>query len=299
VTNNLVIPDAAGSRQAICSDLQLFRHWRYNDRAQYQYSQRLGWNGRDGAGSSSGAACLPAIEPGWSLNTSVPSGYNPAVSCDFLSGLLLGGRFLISTRNECHDRCCVSVQCGLQRQMAAGWRALSTTIYWYFTAYTNAGGGYIAKFSSPPEGMISRQPHFADSTRNLVTFDSSYLGTIIRTGRPATATAGRHGDAPDLLVFVVRTSTIAARGPHIGHYLSRSGRYYAPSPNAWVPSGTRGSNWRTYWEPASLYQLRQGVARKPRSRMEQLAVSGAASSTHCATGIHGYTRQIRPSGRGA
>jgi hypothetical protein len=28
----------------------------------------------------------------------------------------------------------------------------------------------------------------------------------------------------------------------------------------WVPSSTRGENWRTYWEPTSLYQLRQGVA---------------------------------------
>jgi len=62
-------------------------------------------------------------------------------------------------------------------------------------------------------------------------------------------------------------------------------------------SGTRGEYWRTYWEPASLYQLRQGVAAQ--AKITDGAIGCCRVRHHrriAQLGIHGYTPSNPASG---
>ena len=266
VTNNLVIPDAAGFSTG---DLFGF----FNSSAtgaitiEHNTSTASGSDGMVAMEQVPPAGQLASLRSNvvWSLNTSVPSGYNPGG----VGATSSQGYFWVDASSSPPGTSAMTdvaspsnVDYNARWQLDGG--ALSTTIYWYFTAYTNAGGGYIAKFSSPPGGHdLAVNPHFADSTRNLVTFDSSYLGhhySDWQTGH--SYSVGDTVTHPISWFFGGANINYRCIVAHTSDTTTEPGaaRYYAPSPNAWVPSGTRGEYWRTYWEPASLYQLRQGVA---------------------------------------
>jgi hypothetical protein len=130
--------------------------------------------------------------------------------------------------------------------------------------YANQGKAYCAKYSATPGAHdIDVNPQFVDVNRNAMLFDYYYLG---HKSFPAWAT-GTAYNVGDTVVnpiswfyggLYVNYRCIAA---HTSGSASEPGaaRFYFHL-SSWIPSSTRGSNWRTYWEPSSLYQLRQGVA---------------------------------------
>ena len=148
-----------------------------------------------------------------------------------------------------------------------GWRTINTGDNG--TGFAHSGNSYIGKFSATPGTHdLSVNPWFADATRNLMTFDYYYLGhhysdwqtshaysvgdTVTHVPTDGSGPIFFGGASINYRCIVAHTSDTAKE--------PGAARYHMNSSQQWVPSSTRGSTWRTYWEPASLYQLRQGVA---------------------------------------
>jgi hypothetical protein len=113
--------------------------------------------------------------------------------------------------------------------------------------YTNQGKGYAAKFSAPP-GVhdVDADPKFLDWQRSVELFDSKYLGNKPRAW--ATGTAYKAGD------FVQSSDPGVYWALPVNYRYVNEGacRNTNPKPGS-------GPNWRSCWEWASLYRLRQGV----------------------------------------
>ena len=127
----------------------------------------------------------------------------------------------------------------------AGW---NHTLTYPAAEFTNQGKGYTGKFSSPP-GVhdVDVNPKFVDYQRSLELFDSRYLGN-----NPATWDAGASYNAGDFVQW---------RRQDIYWALPVNYRYV----NGGACGGTNpepgyGTNWRSCWEWASLYRLRQAIA---------------------------------------
>jgi hypothetical protein len=101
-----------------------------------------------------------------------------------------------------------------------------------------------------PGGSGRVNPWFADSTRQLATFASRYLGHAATAGTWASGTTYNYGD--------IVTYTVG------GIYWGNPVLYRCiVSPTCAAGSTAEpsvGASWRTNWELASLYYLRQGVA---------------------------------------
>lgn len=116
------------------------------------------------------------------------------------------------------------------------------------TQYTNQGKGYAGKFSSTP-GVhdVDVNPQFVDYQRNLELFDSKYLGNS-----PTTWSSGTTYNVGDFVKY--SQSTVYWSLPVDYRYINASG---CGSTN---PAPGSGTNWRSCWEWASLYRIRQAVA---------------------------------------
>ncbi|MDQ1470873.1 MAG: hypothetical protein QOJ99_2353 [Bryobacterales bacterium] len=116
--------------------------------------------------------------------------------------------------------------------------------------YTNQGKGYAAKFSSPP-GVhdVDGDPKFFDWQRSVELFDSKYLGNKPPIWAAAAAAAYKEGDF------------VQSSDPSVYWSLPVNYRYVNGGPcNKTNPKPGKGPNWRSCWEWASLYRLRQAVA---------------------------------------
>jgi hypothetical protein len=197
----------------------------------------------------------------WGL-ASVPAGYNPGGD---MGGSSLGVKFLDSMGAGA----VTDVGSPANLDYNDGWNLVTSCNY----AYQNQANQYCAKFSTGPDTGgttvgahdLSQNARFVDSNRNLMLFDYYYLGH-----RSYPAWSSSHGtyNVGDTVVnpiswfyggLYVNYRCILAHSSSDTTTEPGSARFYFHL-GGWVPSSTRGENWRTYWEPTSLYQLRQGVA---------------------------------------
>ena len=121
------------------------------------------------------------------------------------------------------------------------------------TWYTNQANGYGAAFSSTPGTTdLHEDPKFKDSTRNLALFDSRYLGHV------ANSTWASHDDSDTFNVgdIVSNNNPIYYNGAAINF---RCIQPHAKGASGTEPGGDFSSDWRDYWEFASLYSIRTAV----------------------------------------
>lgn len=103
----------------------------------------------------------------------------------------------------------------------------------------------------PPTGVgthdLSVDPQLADATRNLVSFDQRYLGKAAGAiwATPTVYVVGDIVSDPQATVYAGQTLNYRCIADHTSAAADRPGT---------------GANWRTYWEWASLYWIRQAVA---------------------------------------
>jgi len=130
------------------------------------------------------------------------------------------------------------------------------------TGFAHSGNGYVGNFSATPGTHdLSANPGFADTTRNLMTFDYYYLGHHYSDWQSSHVySVGDQVTHPISWFFGGANINYRCIVAHTSDSTTEPGAARYHSTPAWVPNGTRGANWRTYWEPASLHQLRQGVA---------------------------------------
>lgn len=159
----------------------------------------------------------------------------------------------------------------------SGWNLASCSPTY---SYTNQGKSYCGKFSASTVGAHDpdQDARFVDVNRSLMLFDYYYLG---HKSYPAWATSTAYSVGDQVVnpigwfysglyvnyrCIVAHTSD-ATTEPGAARFYFHSGQ--------WIPSSTTGENWRTYWEPASLYQIRQGVAAQTK------ITDGAIGCTAC------------------
>jgi hypothetical protein len=129
--------------------------------------------------------------------------------------------------------------------------------------FKNAGRGYADNFSSTPGAHdLSVDPEFFDPSRNTATFDTAYLGNT----QPAWNKAGKYnvGDmvsSADPAVY--NNATVNYR------YTNATGCSSAdPKPGLPVVLS------RACWEWASLYRIRQGIAKQTQFNDPAIGVQG-------------------------
>jgi hypothetical protein len=223
-------------------------------------------------GNTDGAIDTETTEPGagqlvsfrsnliWGL-ASVPAGYNPGGD---MGGSSLGVKFLDSTGAGA----VADVVSPANADYNDGWNLVPNCSPY---SYQNQANQYCAKFSTGPNtgGLtvgahdLSQNANLVDMNRNLMLFDYYYLG---HQSYPAWQASHLYSVGDTVVnpiswfygglyvnyrCIVAHTSDTTTEPGSARFYFHLGG---------WIPSSTRGSNWRTYWEPASLYQLRQGVA---------------------------------------
>jgi hypothetical protein len=131
--------------------------------------------------------------------------------------------------------------------------------------FTGGANGYADIFSSGTPGVhdLSANPQFVDSSRNVATFDSAYLGN-----HPATWNSGTTYSVGDMVTFTsVDSSTIYLGSPI--NYRYTNGVAYSYASGSDVQAICSGANpqpglftglSRACWEFATLYRIRQAVA---------------------------------------
>ena len=119
-----------------------------------------------------------------------------------------------------------------------------TVSYPTASAYSNQGRGYIAKFSSTPGAHdVDVNPAFVDYQRALELWFTRYLSNA-----PNAWSSGSTYATGDL---------VASSDPTVYWGLSIGYRYLGCGTN---PQPGVGTNWRSCWEWASLYRIRQAIA---------------------------------------
>jgi hypothetical protein len=126
------------------------------------------------------------------------------------------------------------------------------------TGCSNQGNGYAANWSTTPGSHdvdalypTVTNPYLADTTRNLASWDTAYLGQPLGTQWSSSLGAIAYGG-------IVSES-------HSGYYGGAAHNFRCLYPTGCVTSAANsepmvGSSWTTYWEWASLYDLRKAVA---------------------------------------
>jgi hypothetical protein len=195
----------------------------------------------------------------WS-NASLIPGYNPAPTYATITAP--GFKFYDSMSTQ------QDVMSPANGDYNAGWQTLTGD---NGTGFAHSGNGYVGKLSAMPGTHdLSVNPRFADATRNLMTFDYYYLGhhyaewqtshaysvgdTVTHIPTDVSGPIVFGGASINYRCIVAHTSDATNEPGAARYHMSQA------TPTIWNPATARGSNWRTYWEPASLYQLRQGVA---------------------------------------
>ncbi len=119
--------------------------------------------------------------------------------------------------------------------------------------FTNGGNGYADNFSSTPgQNDLSVDPMFTDSTRNMATFDSAYLGNA----QPAwdSGTSYNPGD-------MVSSTDAALWNGAVVNYRYTNGSYAGTSCGSANPKpGLFTATARACWEWATLFRVREAVA---------------------------------------
>jgi hypothetical protein len=119
--------------------------------------------------------------------------------------------------------------------------------------YANQANGYGAAFSSTP-GLtdLHVDPKFKDSNRNMPLFDSKYLGHV------AGSTWASHASTDTFTVgdIVSNDNPIYYNGAVINFRCIQPHVKYTTGSE---PGGDFSSNWRDYWEFASLYYIRTNL----------------------------------------
>jgi hypothetical protein len=119
--------------------------------------------------------------------------------------------------------------------------------------YANQANGYGAAFSSTP-GLtdLHVDPKFKDSNRNMPLFDSKYLGHV------AGSTWASHASTDTFTVgdIVSNDNPIYYNGAVINFRCIQPHVKYTTGSE---PGGDFSSNWRDYWEFASLYSIRTNL----------------------------------------
>jgi hypothetical protein len=118
--------------------------------------------------------------------------------------------------------------------------------------YNTTNKGYQGEWSSGPAAThdIDANPTFTDATRNTATWDSAYLGNA-----PATWDSHGSGDTFAVGDFVANADAGVYSGTTVNYRCILSHTKSTANSEPGV-----GSAWRTYWEYASLYRIRQAVA---------------------------------------
>lgn len=188
----------------------------------------------------------------WGL-AAVPAGYNPG-------GDQTGGSLAQKFVDSLGAGAVQDIVAPTNADYNSGWN-IDNCSHW---SYTNQGKGYCGKFSATPGAHdVDQDARFADPNRSLMLFDYYYLG---HQSYPAWQTSHSYSVGDTVInpiswfyggLYVNYRCIVA----HTSDTTTEPGaaRFYFHL-GGWIPSSTRGEYWRTYWEPASLYQLRQGVA---------------------------------------
>lgn len=119
----------------------------------------------------------------------------------------------------------------------------------YNSGYRLQAVPYNATWSTPPGGHdVNGDPKFVDTSRNLVTFDTAYL----KNPAGVAWSSGGSYSVGDIV-----------SDPHAAYYGGALINYRCIQAHAGITANSEpgsGSNWRTYWEFATLYRIRQAIA---------------------------------------
>jgi hypothetical protein len=264
VTNTITTPDA-GSLSSSSSLANPFYGASTSGTWTMNHNTLIVSDGTGGQGavqvenSEAGAGQVAAMKSNivWG-NASLIPGYNPAPSAVTI-GSPTAFKYYDSMGTQ------TDVISPANGDYNVGWQSLTGD---NGTGFAHSGNGYVGKFSATPGTHdLSVNPRFADATRNLMTFDYYYLGhhysdwqtshsysvgdTVTHVPTDASGRMFFAGASINYRCILVHTSDTTNE--------PGAARYHGVD-LTWIPASSRGSVWRTYWEPASLYQLRQGVA---------------------------------------
>lgn len=116
---------------------------------------------------------------------------------------------------------------------------------------TNQGNSYIGKFSvTPGSSDLTVDPQFVDTSRNIATFDTAFLGHI------AGSTWASHANGDNFVVGDI----VSDHGPSYYANAVINYRCIASHTKSTVNSEPGvGSAWHTYWEFATLNSIRVAI----------------------------------------